>query len=85
MESILHESIYFAGEVNGAFSYEAAALQGLVAGIFVSLDLFESQELLTNTDFKYLSNLINQTICEDLILIRAGKSLKEIILQKIVN
>ncbi len=85
MESILHESIYFAGEVNGAFSYEAAALQGLVAGIFVSLDLFKSQELLTNTDFKYLSNLINQTICEDLILIRAGKSLKEIILQKIVN
>jgi len=85
MESSLHKNIYFAGEVNGPASYETAALQGLMAGMTVSLNLLKNRQLLTNTDFKYLFNLLEQTIREDCILDRSGKNLKEIILQKIIN
>ena len=84
-ESRLHKNIFFAGEVNGHLGYEDAALQGLVAGISASLNLLEGRKLMTKTDFIYLLNLMEKVIYKDFILDIGGKSLKEIILSKIIH
>ncbi|MCL4386735.1 MAG: FAD-dependent oxidoreductase, partial [Cyanobacteria bacterium] len=50
LESKIHENIFFAGEINGIFSYEEIISQGLIAGINASLKIYENKEFIINKE-----------------------------------
>jgi tRNA uridine 5-carboxymethylaminomethyl modification enzyme len=50
LESKIHENIFFAGEVNGIFSYEEIVSEGLIAGINASLKIYKDKEFIINKE-----------------------------------
>ena len=83
LESIIHNNIFFAGEVNGSRDYEEIALQGLTAGTYASLKLLESSKLLKKEEFINIVKLMEKILRGSGNRDKDVKDFKEIILEKL--